>query len=290
MELRLQPNGSGFEYQTVVKLLGDGGVQFQHCILTLDGQQMRDGDKPVPLAVVTLAGSRETKMQMGSASSKVIFDSCFIRGKGDLVLSRANRPFKLDMKDSLAALTGSLLNVDAGDGADVAAPSGQKVIVQLKRVTAYLGGHLGRLHAANLSSLVPMECRPENSFLVAAGDRRKALVHLEGGSSSDKDMARSRLSLTGASNQYANFSPMMDQQPDNEPAAAVVTREAWKEENESRATKFEDHFKFSDQLWTDSSDNSAANVSLKNFRTPDAAADKGVNLNKLPEAADSRDR
>jgi hypothetical protein len=280
LEFRIQPNRSGFDGQTLVLLLGDGSVQFQRCVVTLDGRQVFDGDKSVPLAVVTLLGPKQAMMPAAaSGGPRVSFESCFVRGKGDLVSALASQPFKLDMTNTLAVLTGSLVNVDAGSDTEV--PSGQQVLVTLKQVTAYLGGHLGRLHAADLNRLVPIVCSPSNSLLVSAGG--KALVHLE--SKGDSDAARKRWSLGGENNNYANFSPMLDQQPENEPApAAVIPGDEWKQRAE-KDNRF-DGVKFqASPLWpAENSERTPAELLPTDFKvTTPGLKDKGVvDPDKLP--------
>ena len=96
-----------------------------------------------------------------------------------------------------------------------------------------------------MDSLVPVHCKLLNSLLVSAGDR-KALLHLEAGPR-DSKAARERLTLEGNRNNYANFSPMLDQQPaESETPAIVVTQEGWRD-NETEI-KF-DAVKFSGPLW-----------------------------------------
>jgi hypothetical protein len=242
LQFRLRPSKTGFKSQAVALVFGDGGVQFTRCAVTLDVRQAA-----APLAAVMLADSDEAMMQPGgSGEPHVAFDTCFIRGDGDLIAARASRPFVAEVKDSLVALTGSLLNVDAGTK-DAPAPAGKEIAVRLTQTTAYLGGHLVRLRAANMGSLVPVHCLPEKSLIVSAGDK-KALVHLEAGPK-DLTTASQRLQWNGKDNNYANFSPMLDQQPgEAEMPTPAVTREEWKQNDDQ--SKFED-VKFAGPLWTD---------------------------------------
>ena len=216
----------------------------------------------------------------GAASSgpKVSFESCFIRGQGDLISAQASQPFKLDMTNTLAAVTGSLINVS--DGSEMDAQDGQQVSVQLNKVTAYLGGHLARLHAASLKKLVPIDCKPTNSLIVSASG--KALIHLE--STGAADTARSCVSLNGANNNYANFFPKMDQQPEIEtPAVTVIPQEDWKTTERENQTKFFD-VKFKNALWPERSAPALMDASPSDFdiNSRDGLKDKGADPQKLP--------
>jgi serine/threonine protein kinase len=277
LEFRLRPTKAGFKSQAVALLFGDGGVQFTRCSVTLDGRQAT-----APLAAVTLADSDEAMMQPGgSGLPRAAFDTCFVRGDGDLISARASRPFDADVKDSLLALTGSLLNVDAGTR-DAPAPSGKDIAVQLTQTTAYLGGHLVRLRAANMGSLVPVHCLPKKSLIVAAGDK-KALLHLEG---APKDLATAtqRLQLNGDGNNYANFAPMLDQQPGgDEMPTPTVTKEEWKQLDDQ--SKFED-VKFAGPLWAEG-DVAPAEVLPRAFVLKTTLKGIGARLPKLPLPGES---
>jgi hypothetical protein len=277
LEFRLLPTRAGFKSQAVALLYGEGSVQLTRCAVTLDGRQAA-----APLAAVLLADADEAMMQPGGAGvPRVGFDTCFVRGDGDLVSARSNRLFELEVKDSLVALTGSLLNVDAAAKDAPAAPAGKEIPVRLTQTTAFLGGHLARLRAANLSSLVPVHCVPIRSLLVSAGDK-KALVHVEAGPK-DLTTASGRLLWNGESNNYANFSPMLDQQPgENEMAAAALTQTDLKEKDDQ--STFSD-VKFAGPLWTDG-DVAAADVLPRAFALK--SGPRGVGVRKtLPVPGES---
>jgi hypothetical protein len=276
LEFRLEPKKAGFESQAVALLFGDGGVKFTHCVVTLAGQN-------APLAAVTLADLKDAMTPPGAPGSpKVVFDTCFVRGEGDLVSAKASRPFELEVKDSLAALTGSLLNIDAGSK-DMPAPEGKEIAVQLSNVTAYLGGHLVRLHAANLGSLVPVHFNPPaKSCLLASAGERKALVHLEGGVKDDK-AALGRLVWTGEANNYSNFGPMLDQQPpEGEMPRPMIPQKEWKDKESESESKFE-AVKFAGALWPDG-DVSPAKALPENFVVKSGMRSFGVQK-KLPVPA-----
>jgi hypothetical protein len=271
LEFRLQPKRAGFESQAVALLFGDGGVQFTRCVVTLDGRQVPD----VALSAVALADTRDAMAMPGTAGApKVAFDTCFVRGDGDLVAARASRPFEMDVKTSLAALTGSLLSVDAGDS-DAPAPDGQKIVVQLSQATAFLGDHLVRVRAGSMRHLVPIRFDPpaQSCLLVSAGEG-KALLYIKGGSRDDKAVAE-RLGWKGTGNNYANFAGQLDQKPgEDDPPVSLMPQKQWKEDDGE--SKF-DAVKFAGPLWTDAEGSvSAAEVSPRAFEVTKGPTSFGV--------------
>jgi serine/threonine protein kinase len=272
LDFVLQPK-SGFESQAVALLFGEGSVLMKHCVVTLSGRQ-------VPLAAVAMADPKGAMAMPGATGApRVAFEACFVRGEGDLVAARTSRPFDLDVTDSLAALTGSLLSIDAGTK-ESPAPLRPEIAVRLNQVTAYLGGYLVRAHAASLDSLVPVACTPVKSLLVSAD--RRALLRLEAGPK-DAKAARERLLLRdGERNQYANFSPLLEQQAtDNETPAVVETQERWRDK-ENGETRF-DSVKFAGAVWPDAP---PADASPKDFELTTGPADRGASPQKLPRPAE----
>jgi serine/threonine protein kinase len=224
LEFRLLPNAAGNEARAVALLFGDGSVQFKGCVLTLVAPEDRSG----PLAAVALADLKEG-MMMPPVGPKVVFDNSFIRGVGDLVSAHASRPFDLKVEESLVAVSGSLLNIDTTLAKEVPVAASMKekeITVRLENVTAYLGEHLVRLHAARVDNLLPVRCTPVKSLLVSARNREKALLHLEAGTK-ELDAARLRFPWSGESNNYANFSTMLDQQSGDTEMAKSAGSPSW---------------------------------------------------------------
>ncbi len=275
LEFRLRPKDGRFDSQAVAKL-ADGAVSFKDCVVTLDAR-----GAALPLAAVLLPDYKEAMLQPGAAGSpKVSFENCFIRGDGDLVLARASRPFDVDVRQSLVALTGSLLNVDLGAREAVAAQGHEAL--RLDRVTAYLGGHLTRLKAAKLTSLMPVQCNPVRSLLVSAGER-KALLHVEAGPSKAPEAARSLLPWKGDGNNYANFAPMLDQQPGETEGAFPAATDDWKSADTGSKS---DEVKFKDRLWPDP-DGNASLADLSPAALDPMAGPKNVGVtSRLPAPAD----
>jgi hypothetical protein len=153
----------------VVGLPGGGRCLFRNCVFTLDDSE------GAGLSVVTLADP-VGEMMMNMAVDKlpmpkVTFDRCFIRGKGRLVHVKGSRPFELDVKDTLAVLDGTMVDVEPTT-ADV---SGAGIAnIHLSQLSAYLGGPLLRLQAntkgveAKGIGLVPTHVHAEGCLIAPA--------------------------------------------------------------------------------------------------------------------------
>lgn len=112
LEFLLDPGQEAFDSQSVVHLGEAGHCIFKQCVITLRTEK-------VQLSAVTFI-DLERMMKMDSPApggGRVEFHECFIRGKGDLVSLRGCRLLHVDMKNSLVALDGSLLDITAADKA-----------------------------------------------------------------------------------------------------------------------------------------------------------------------------
>src|SRR5262249_37896801 len=116
----------------------------------------------------------------------VSFVNCFVRGDGQLLAANAPRPFDLKVDNCVAALGGSLLQIETPDDAPPA-PPGQASQVTLAHVTAYTAAHLVHLKAGkDLKGLIPVNVQASSCLFLAAG--LKALVHLDGPDTSEERM------------------------------------------------------------------------------------------------------
>jgi hypothetical protein len=142
---------------------------------------------------------------------RVTLENCFVRGQGDLVCCRANRPFDLDARNVLVALSGSFLNVEAGPEAPAAQPE-QVVKASLSHVTTYLGGHLLYWRAGkDVKGLVPIGFEPTNcAFLPQSGST--ALIRLDG-LEADPDKFKEKVSCSNpGTNVCGNYTNLFDPQ------------------------------------------------------------------------------
>jgi hypothetical protein len=231
LEFLLQPSSDQTEAQAVVKLVQDGACTFNRCVITLKDPRRAS------LAVVTLADrSSAVKMDKNKPeNARVKFEDCFVRGEGDLVRLRASRPFDFDCGNSLVALNGSLLNIEASlDDA----PAGQTINVKLSHLTAYLGGYLLRLKAGDLKSLVPVHCSGVVDCLFVAANK-KSLIHLDG-PSSNEDRMKMLVQWDGKNNAYSEHDNMLDQQAPEDPLTMdkPYGQEEWKNFTGETEAKF----------------------------------------------------
>ncbi|MFO0844655.1 MAG: serine/threonine-protein kinase [Gemmataceae bacterium] len=211
LEFKLKPGRREFRTQAVVSLVGDGECVLKDCAATLP----RGGDAAVALATVAEAGkAMKTETPGGRTREqgpKLAVEGCFVRGEADLVWSKASRPFALDVKDSLLALGGSVVNLEPSPESAMA-PASQEVRLALERVTTYLGGHLVRLSTSkDPRGLLPVRCRAEGCLFFPASTGR-TLVQLEGPDGDDKAMGDKFVSKDWRQNGYGAFANLLTQE------------------------------------------------------------------------------
>jgi serine/threonine protein kinase len=203
LEIRLRPGRDDYDSQAVVSLPGDGECELKNCLVTLDR-----GMKKTALSVAVLTTEPAKRKKNATQLPRFTLENCVVRGQGDLIWSRGGQPAELTIKNSLVALSGSLLNAE-GDkdlpGTDV------PLIVTLKKVTTYLGGNLIRFRAGkDIKSLAVVQCRPEDCLFLPAADR--ALVHLEGPESEERGLPEKLFWEHVGKNAYGGFTTLLEQQ------------------------------------------------------------------------------
>jgi serine/threonine protein kinase len=272
LEIRLKP-GRDFDSQSVAAFLGDGECLLKNCLIALD----RAGRKTaLAVAVLTEPGKLMKKSDLSTVRShdqgpSLVLENCFVRGQGDLVWSQGGQPAEVTVKNSLVALSGSLLNVEGNK--DMAAPTGT-LALQLKKVTTYLGGNLIRLKAGkDLKSLAQLRCVPEGClFLPLPGDR--ALIHLEGPESEERGLKNKLAWNAPGPNAYGVFNTLLEQQSNGTMMKMPLPEplEAWKT-SFSGETDSEYNVKLSNPPATDTV---LTQLQPSAFRTTDKLKDYGV--------------
>ena len=236
LEFRLDPGSKGFTVQAVATLLGEGSCTFKGCVITLAepwGCQLA--------AVLVEPGIRRRTEKKGAVPS-IRFERCLVRGNGDLVWCRSSRPFRLEAVNTLVALSGSALAVDAARGDE---PEGAKAVLDFRRVTVVVGGHLLRLRPANkdLKGIVPLTCSPADCLFASLGS--KALVHVDGGDA-DETALQDKLAWKGSKNAY-NVPFLVDQLPTGVGMMRkTFDREKWKTFTGETDGKFLESIKFAE--------------------------------------------
>src|SRR5262249_29198973 len=139
LEFKLRPSNAEYLSQSVVNLLGGGQCTMKDCAVTLD----RAG-RETALHVASLSEPGKAMMKMDSAPPTLEMENCIVRGDGDLALSRGGQPFDIRLRNSLAVLRGSLLQIVQ---AEAGAAGAQRSALSLVHVTSYLDGPVLRMQA-----------------------------------------------------------------------------------------------------------------------------------------------
>jgi hypothetical protein len=163
----------------VAVLPGGGTLEIRNSVIT-----MEDGED---LAVVSLIDPRNEMMMAPAGPEswpvpKVTVENVFVRGKGRLLAVKGSRPFELDVKNALAALDSTLIDVEPSTADPSAFGSG---IVRLTRVTTYLAGSLLHFRAAERkmdttpAGLARTEVTANNCVFAPAGVAADPLVRAD---------------------------------------------------------------------------------------------------------------
>jgi hypothetical protein len=131
------------------------------------------------------------------------------------------------MKKTLAALSGSLLNVGTLPEAKLP-PENYRTRVTLEKVTAYLGSPLVRLVTGkDPLGLVPITFEATGCLLIPAGSV-KTMISLEG-SDTEERSPRERWIWKGSQNSYGKFKSMLAQQTSGDEMSMLSEDKAkWK--------------------------------------------------------------
>jgi serine/threonine protein kinase len=278
LEFRLMPSRR-LTMQTLVALVGDGECTLRQCVATLQ----RSGETRLALATLAAAGKVMAldmpAARTGDQGPKLTLDGCFIRGEGDLLWTKASRPFGLEMKKSLAALSGSLVNIEIGPDA-AAPPETQRTQVSLRNVTTWLGGSLLRFSTGkDPRGLVPVTCKASGCLFVPAGPG-KTMISLEGSDTEEKAL-RDKFTWEGGPNTYGTFGALQKQTPAGEEMATPpVTVAQWKalsgEEGSLFAVELVKAPSVETRFWQ---------IEPGHLTPPKEAIDSGATLSLLPQPA-----
>jgi hypothetical protein len=162
----------------LVAIPGSGQLECRNAIISFD-----DADE---LNAVVLADPKNEMMMAPVAERgtppKINFENVVLRGKGRLLSVRGSRAFELDVKNSLAVLDGTLIEIDPANG-DPA--SNGMALVRLNRCTTYLSGNLLHLKAGDKkgemgpTGLAKTDVNATNCLFVPATDNRDAFVRAD---------------------------------------------------------------------------------------------------------------
>ncbi|QVL32920.1 serine/threonine protein kinase [Telmatocola sphagniphila] len=179
LQFRLRnEKGQNDSSRSIVSLPGGGLCSFKNCVVTFEDQ---DG-----MSVVQLEDPRDEMMMNDSMEKwpipRITFENSLIRGKGKLLCVKSSRSFDLDVKDTLAALNGSLIDINPTT-LDVTGVNSTQV--HLHRTTTYLTGPLFEILAAAKKldmkgcGIVPIQALGTQSLFIPASGSTSPLVKME---------------------------------------------------------------------------------------------------------------
>jgi hypothetical protein len=228
-------------------------------------------------------------MTAGKTPPRFRFETCFVRGKGDLLTARGGRRFELEVDSSLAALDGCLVVANGP-----AQPSGNGPSqVRLRRSTAVLTEYVLDLRTfrdeegKHGAGPPPTAVSCEDSLLAAANGR--ALVRVDGADGDEQ--VRQLLTWTAKQTVYANTGSAIVElgppPPDRMPPSMPFDAEKWLAFTKATdATAFA-RLKFTnmpgpDRPWAKCRPADFRPRPTDMGRPPDAMADAGAPLDGLP--------
>ncbi len=195
MEIRLDPGNADVGIQSIVHLGESAQQSFKNCVLTLKSET-------VQLNVATLLDTdRMLKTDMpGASHARIEFTDCFVRGRGDLVNLRGCRLLHVEVLNSLIALDGSLLDVQA---AGKSMPMDQGVHWKMERSSVFTAESLFTLRSPRGTGLTRTHARIEGCLLVALAPRQPVVLV-------DATREDKYLEWEGRQNFYAHFDDLRD--------------------------------------------------------------------------------
>jgi hypothetical protein len=229
LQFLLRPGNSEFRTQTIVSLAGAGQVAFQECLVTLDESA------DIQLSAVSLPeGEGAWRSTERRSAPTIRFDTCFVRGKGDLLSSRSARRFDLQVDDTLIGLDGSLANLA---GSTKEPPATMPSQLRLHRVTAALGDHLVALRLGReddrQSAAIPAAVQIACDGCLLAATAGRAFVRLEGADSDEqvRQLVSWSTPADAKPTYYANAGPALLEvapaNPERMPQPGPYDRERW---------------------------------------------------------------
>jgi hypothetical protein len=196
MEIRLDPVQEDFVTQSMIHMGESAQLSFTNCVLTLRGPEK------VQLNVATFIDlDLMPKMEAASSgSARVEFRDCFVRGKGDLVALRGCRRLHVEVKNSLIALQGSLLDIEA---ASRAMAMGDGVTWRMERSSIIAGDSLFAFRINAGKVLTETKADVEDCLLATFSNGTPAAQHIIDGIRSEE--LGKVFSWRGRHNYFANF-------------------------------------------------------------------------------------
>jgi hypothetical protein len=209
LRVRLQPTlKETARLQSLVAVTGTGRCKLKNCLSTLYGSD------DARMALVSVADPTGAMMGMGGKPPRpgvpgIELEDCVIRGQGDGVSVRVSRPFRLEVKNALIVLTGTLLSVEGNKRE--ANQQTEGAVAVLDRVTAFVSQQLILMRATSNQPLhVPLRVSSATTCLFASAED-SPLLRVDG-PDSEQELKR-RLTWQGRQNFYSASGSILIWQP-----------------------------------------------------------------------------
>jgi serine/threonine protein kinase len=184
----------------IATLPAGGHFELRNAVVTFE-----DGED---LSAVVVDDPKNQMMMMGTDPRvpipKIVVERSFLRGKGRLLAVPASRPFELDVKNTLAALDETLIDIDPATADPGMIGTG---VIHLTRVTTYLSESLVSIRGADRrpdatsAGLVKTEVNATQClFLPARGEPRESFVRTD--LLDTEDQVKRYFGWTGTGNAY----------------------------------------------------------------------------------------
>lgn len=234
LEIRLQPT-KPYRSMTLVAFYGQGQCTLQDCLVTLDPSPQESTQ--VSLAVLP---DNEGVMKMESRTPvppsvplipRLVLEDSMVRGLGDLLRGRVLRSVDVEMRNTVVALSGTVLSFEDRESF-ASAPTQATLRLGLNRVTLFTTGHFLHLKANRILRTPPQIQVTTADCLFLPATMQTALLRLEGTELTDLDRLRERLEWKATrGNAYGNYAILLEQpshlndQPLNQETWAGVSGE-----------------------------------------------------------------
>jgi serine/threonine protein kinase len=286
LEFQLQP-ADDFHSQAVVALAGSGQCVFRNCVVTLDPNKRRTA-----LSLATLSDGGKLMMKPTDQAPQLTLENCFVRGDGDLLTCGGGRPVELTVTNTLAAIKGSFVNVEASSADAGPAGASGPIALNLRKVTAVVGGNLLHVRGGKEAKALPaVHAAPSACLFVAAKTDGKAdpqpLIQLDE-CDFDESIIKTKLQWEGAGNVYGNVLWMLSETPSDEGMTlAPVAPDKWDAfwgKTSGATGKLQKPFRFAGGAWPEA----PYTRSFPNQFRPEATLEAGADLAALPKPADAK--
>ena len=185
---------AGYDTQSVVQFGEGTQCVFKNCIFSLAARL-----STVQLSVASCVDLAQMMKGETStpANARIEFHECFVRGKGALIALQGCRPLQVDIKNSLIALDGSLLDIKA---TSKPMPMNQGVRWKMERSSIFTTESVFALHSGTGKVMTLTEASIDSCVMASLAPSQTIVTYDRAVVDLDK-----HLKWKGEQNFYANF-------------------------------------------------------------------------------------